>query len=284
MTTKRRYVLGLSGGKDSAALAVHMNNNYPEIPVEYYFTDTKYELPETYDYLNKLKTRLDREITYIHPTNGFDYFMKKYNNFLPSQNARWCTVEMKLKSFEQWIKPSLDEGTEIVTLIAIRHDEKNRVGYRPTNKLVKPEFPFIKDVINKENVLEILEASGLGIPDYYSWRSRSGCTFCFFQRQIEWVNLREKHPDAWEFAKAQEKLAKDHKSPFTWVKGKSLEDLEKPENIKRIKENHQKKLEKMRLKNKSKINENPFLVGENVEINDNLDESDVSSSCLICHK
>ena len=169
-------------------------------------------------------------------------------------------------------------------MIAIRHDEKNRVGYRPTNKLVKPEFPFIKDVINKENVLEILEASGLGIPDYYSWRSRSGCTFCFFQRQIEWVNLREKHPDAWEFAKAQEKLAKDHKSPFTWVKGKSLEDLEKPENIKRIKENHQKKLEKMRLKNKSKINENPFLVGENVEINDNLDESDVSSSCLICHK
>ena len=42
MTNKTRHVLGLSGGKDSAALAVHMSENYPEIPVEYYFTDTGY--------------------------------------------------------------------------------------------------------------------------------------------------------------------------------------------------------------------------------------------------
>ena len=63
----RRHVLGLSGGKDSAALAVHMNNNYPNIDVEYYFTDTGYELNETYDYLDKLKTRLDKPIKYIQP-------------------------------------------------------------------------------------------------------------------------------------------------------------------------------------------------------------------------
>ena len=98
MSKKARHVLGLSGGKDSAALAVWMNNNYPDIDVEYYFTDTGYELQETYDYLDKLKTRLDKPIKYIQPTNSFDYYMKKYNNFLPSQNARWCTIEMKLKS------------------------------------------------------------------------------------------------------------------------------------------------------------------------------------------
>ena len=28
MSNKQRHVLGLSGGKDSAALAVHGNNNY----------------------------------------------------------------------------------------------------------------------------------------------------------------------------------------------------------------------------------------------------------------
>ena len=90
MTNKTRHVLGLSGGKDSAALAVHMNNNYPNLPIEYYFTDTGYELSETYDYLDKLKTRLDKPIKYISPTNSFDYYLKKYNNFLPSQMARWC--------------------------------------------------------------------------------------------------------------------------------------------------------------------------------------------------
>ena len=160
MNNKVRHVLGLSGGKDSAALAVHMNNNYPNIPVEYYFTDTGYELSETYDYLDKLKTRLDKPIKYIQPTNSFDYYMKKYNNFLPSHTARWCTIEMKLKSFEQWIKPSLDLGTEVFTYIGIRFDERGRIGYKPTNELIKPKFPFIDDHINKENFIQLLQNMG----------------------------------------------------------------------------------------------------------------------------
>ena len=51
---KTKHVLGLSGGKDSSALAVYMNQKYPEIEMEYFFTDTGYELEETYDFLNKL--------------------------------------------------------------------------------------------------------------------------------------------------------------------------------------------------------------------------------------
>ena len=34
--TKIKHILGLSGGKDSAALAVHMNNRHPDIDVEYF--------------------------------------------------------------------------------------------------------------------------------------------------------------------------------------------------------------------------------------------------------
>ncbi len=284
MTNNVRHVLGLSGGKDSAALAVHMDKNYPEINVEYFFTDTGYELKETYDYLNKLKTRLNRPIHYINPRNSFDYFLKKYNNFLPSQTARWCTIEMKLRSFEDWIKPSLVKGDEIITYVGIRFDERGRVGYKPSNPLIKAKFPFVDDHINKENVLEILESSGLGLPDYYKWRSRSGCTFCFFQRQIEWVGLMEQHPEAWEYAKSLEKTAKDNQSPFTWIKDKPLTELEKPENIAKIKAHHAKTLEKLKAKNQSKLDDNPFLQGEKVEISENLAQDDVSSSCLICHK
>ena len=43
---KTRHLLGLSGGKDSAALAIYMRQNHPEIEMEYYFTDTGKELPE----------------------------------------------------------------------------------------------------------------------------------------------------------------------------------------------------------------------------------------------
>ena len=118
--SETKHILGLSGGKDSAALAVHMNKKYPDLDIEYFFTDTGYELKETYDFLNKLKTRLDKPIHYINPRNSFDYFLKKYNNFLPSPTARWCTIEMILKSMEAWLKPALDAGQEIITSFAVK--------------------------------------------------------------------------------------------------------------------------------------------------------------------
>jgi 3'-phosphoadenosine 5'-phosphosulfate sulfotransferase (PAPS reductase)/FAD synthetase len=41
-----RHILGLSGGKDSTALAIYMRDRVPEL--EYVFTDTGKELPEAY--------------------------------------------------------------------------------------------------------------------------------------------------------------------------------------------------------------------------------------------
>ena len=226
MSGKQKHVLGLSGGKDSSALALYMNKHYPEIEMDYFFTDTGYELQETYDFLNKLKTRLDRPIAYLNPSNSFDYFMKKYNNFLPSPTARWCTINMKLKPFEQWIAPDLKEGTEVFTYVGIRYDERGRVGYKPTNPLLKAKFPFIDDAIDREGVYQILNESGLGLPDYYKWRSRSGCSFCFFQRKIEWVNLKENHPEKFEYAKSLEKQSTSEHSKFTWMGKETLEELD----------------------------------------------------------
>ena len=281
---KTKHILGLSGGKDSAALAVHMNNRYPDLEIEYFFTDTGYELKETYDFLNKLKTRLDKPIHYIHPRNSFDYYLKKYNNFLPSQTARWCTIEMKLKSMEGWLKPSLDAGQEIITYVGIRYDERGRVGYKPTNDLIKAKFPFIEDCIDKDGVIEILESSGLGLPDYYKWRSRSGCTFCFFQKRSEWIGLKENHPKAWEHAKSLEKQATDSASAFTWIKDMPLTELEKPEVIAKVKEQHKQQLAKLKLKKDKQLQNNPFLKDEDISVEENLALDDVSSSCLICHK
>ncbi len=281
---KERHVLGLSGGKDSAALAVHMNEKYPHIPIEYFFTDTGYELDETYKFLDKLKTRLSRPIKYICPTNTFDYFMKKYNNFLPSATARWCTVEMKLKPFEAWIAPSLKEGVQIYTYIGIRYDERGRVGYKPTNPLIKAKFPFVDDCIDREGVVDILENSGLGMPEYYKWRSRSGCQFCFFQRHIEWLGLKKNHPEQFEYAKSLEKTGNNGESRFTWIHEESLFELEQPERVKAIKKNYQRQLERLKKMKAEKINNNPFLKGEDIKIEQNISQDDVSSSCLICHK
>ena len=48
-----RTVLGMSGGKDSSALAIFMKEKEPELDIEYFFTDTGTELPEVYEFLDK---------------------------------------------------------------------------------------------------------------------------------------------------------------------------------------------------------------------------------------
>src|SRR6185503_19841013 len=85
--------------------------------------------------------------------------------------------------------------------------------------------------IDKQGVIETLENSGVGLPSYYRWRSRSGCTFCFFQQKIEWVRLKEEHPEAFEEAKRYEKDAIEHGSPFTWSHRESLVELEQPQRM-----------------------------------------------------
>ena len=50
---KIRHILSLSGGKDSAALAVYLRDRVPRM--EYIFHDTDKELPDTYEYLDRLE-------------------------------------------------------------------------------------------------------------------------------------------------------------------------------------------------------------------------------------
>ena len=47
MVMRVRHILGISGGKDSAALAIYLKDRYPQIPFEFYNSDTKCELKET---------------------------------------------------------------------------------------------------------------------------------------------------------------------------------------------------------------------------------------------
>lgn len=61
--------------------------------------------------------------------------------------------------------------------------------------------------------------------------------FCFFQQKIEWVRLKERHPEEFEAAKALEKDSLEHGSPFTWSKGESLAQLEQPDRMQQIKRN-----------------------------------------------
>jgi hypothetical protein len=277
-TGQVKHVLGLSGGRDSAALAVYMRQHQPELVIDYFFTDTGKELPEVYEYLGRLEGFLGRQILRLNPDRDFDFWLKQYNDFLPSPQSRWCTRQLKLRPFERWLRPLLDGGVSIYSYVAIRSDEEYRDGYASKHDRLVVKLPFKEAGIDKAGVLEILDSAGLGLPKYYSWRTRSGCTFCFFQQKIEWVRLREEHPEAFEEAKAYEKDAVEHGSPFTWSQGESLEDLERPERIEQIRQDHEQRLARIR----GKIQPNPLrLKAEPLDIDDLYGQAKI---CLACHK
>lgn len=275
---KVKHVLGLSGGKDSTALAVFMSQNFPDLDIEYFFTDTGEELDEVREYLDRLEPILGKQITYLDPRRDFNFWLKQFGNLLPSAQTRWCTVQLKLVPFEKWVQEEfIDKGYSVNSYVAIRADESYREGLK-SKKDINTILPFREHHIDKQGVLEILENSGLGLPKYYEWRSRSGCTFCFFQRKIEWVGLLERHPEAFENAKSLEKTAMEHGSPFTWSENESLEELSRPARIQKIKDDHRKKLELQRKRRKV----NPLRPDDGIVDFDELYGQ--QKVCLACHK
>ena len=262
-----RHVLLLSGGKDSTALALYMRERHPKIDMEYVFCDTHKELDETYEYLTKIEAFLGKEVIRLQSgmdERGFDHYLDVYRGYLPSPSMRWCTKKLKIEPFEKHV------GDDPVRLyVGIRADE-HREGYISTKPNIEPVFPFKEEGITKADVFEILEESGVGIPKYYEWRSRSGCYFCFFQRRSEWVGLKEKHPDLFEKAKQYEKTEEG----YTWVKRESLEELSQPERMAQIKAEEAKRKARAATKKKPKTLAEA-LTGEMEDVDD--------QGCLICH-
>src|SRR5277367_7005702 len=204
MSANVRHILSLSGGKDSAALAIHMRDRIPEM--EYVFCDTNKELPETYDYLNQAEAYLGKKIIRIEALRGFAHWLTLFQGYLPSVQSRCCTNYLKLKPFEDYVGDN-----PVINYVGLRSDENRdaRISHKPNIQVV---YPFKEAGIDYAGVQKILIESGIGMPPYTKWgRSRSGCYFCFFQKPIEWVRLLETHPDLFELAEKYEDKSQEFK-------------------------------------------------------------------------
>jgi len=240
MDKKERHILALSGGKDSAALAVYMRNKYPDLELEYVFTDSGCELPETYDYLNRIRAVLNIEITVIRPEKSWEKYWRFYKSkttpygtftYLPSPKERWCTEVLKLIPYRNWLEKCYS-GYIIHSYVGLRADEKRkRKGFLASSSNIISHFPFIEDELVYEDIKRILVDSGLGFPDYYKWRQRSGCYFCFYQTKREWIGLLKHHPDLYMKAMSYETVIENTGIRFTWCEDVSLKELMKQHQL-----------------------------------------------------
>ena len=160
MVGKVNHLLGISGGKDSAALAIYLHDKYPTLPVEYYFCDTGKELDDTYILIENIESYLGKKILKMqaaeesHLENPFDHFLSLYGGYLPSAQARWCTKKLKLEPFENVVvKDDLS-----ISYVGIRNDE-NREGYISKKENIQSIFPFRKNIWSEDVIRSVLNNS-----------------------------------------------------------------------------------------------------------------------------
>ena len=238
---KEYHILSLSGGKDSTALAFFMKENMPDIfeKLEFVFYDTGCDLPETYDYLNKIEVFLNKKITKVIPEKSFDHIFDT-SLLIPAPHRRYCTVLLKVEPSLKYIQKKIEKEGDgfFYFYIGLRADERNRKGVAPTTlknrNIMKGIYPFIEYSIYQNDVENILIKSGINYPDYYKWRARNGCYFCFYQKASDWINLYKYHPDLYKKAMYYEENGrKAYGEVFRWCPKGTLRELIEPENMKK---------------------------------------------------
>lgn len=153
--SKVRHVIGISGGKDSSALAIYLHDLYGDMDLEYYFCDTGKELEETYQLIKKLESYLGFTINKLRGADQshlepFDHFLQIYGGFLPSSTARWCTKKLKLDPFEKFVGDD-----PVISYVGIRGDE-DREGYISKKSNIQSIFPFRRNIWSEDVIRRVL--------------------------------------------------------------------------------------------------------------------------------
>lgn len=161
-----RHILGISGGKDSAALSIYLKQKYPHLKIEYYNSDTGCELAETEVLIDRLSAYLGT-IKRLRAAEGspeptpFEHFLKAMGGFLPSVQQRWCTQKMKLAEFEKYA------GNDYaVSYVGIRGDE-DRDGYISSKPNIQAVFPFRRNIWSLDVINKVLHNDNLHLIESY---------------------------------------------------------------------------------------------------------------------
>lgn len=191
------HVVALSGGKDSACMALMLQEREPR-PYTYVYTPTGDELPEMVEHMARVQELLGHEI--ITLTNGTLKSISEEQGMLPNCHARFCTRILKLKPFGRFV----EQSQPAICYVGLRVDEDEREGTRPGGDSVgieasiKQDFPFQRWDIGLNDVLAYLGKRGIVIPQ------RTDCARCPYQKLGEWYNLWLTYPTIYADAENDE--------------------------------------------------------------------------------
>lgn len=177
-----RHVIGLSGGKDSTALALRLSELEPR-DYEYICNETGNELPEMQEHWRKLEQLLGKPLVRVRHQRTLTEEILVQKMLPSSLNGRWCTRVMKIEPTIEYMV-ALPAGS--VLYVGLRADEEGRKGLYGDDVTVR--FPMREWGWTEADVYTYLESKGVCIPN------RTDCALCPHQRLGEWRDLLQQHP------------------------------------------------------------------------------------------
>lgn len=220
-------VLSWSGGKDSTAMLIRALELGYQID-DIIFIDVCFnkniggELPEMYDYINKVEKYTGRKVTRLTSEWTFEshfYRQKKKGKFegqiygfpLITIANGWCNDRLKLKPIRDY-KRKIGEHTMFIGIAA---DEPKRLTKMKDNeRSLLQEWGW-----TEKDCLDYLKEKGLENPLYRKFK-RTGCWFCPKQNKKSLKIIYKDYPELWN-----KLLQLEKDSPIQFQPNNSIADL-----------------------------------------------------------
>lgn len=192
------FVVNMSGGKDSTAVALAMIE--AGIPHRRVFADTRWEAKETYEHLDILREKLG-PIDVVGYPGGMPAKIVEGARFA-SRMQRWCTRELKIEPLRAYCD-AIESGDQIVvTVTGIRAEEGTKANGRAEAAEVEDDErwggwmwrPIHKWTI--ADVLAIHHRHGVSVnPLYQLGHDRVGCYPCVMAAKEDVRLVADHAPD-----------------------------------------------------------------------------------------
>ena len=189
-----KYLLSLSGGKDSTACLLWALDTLPNKDIIPYYIDTKWEHDAVYEYLDYLEEKLDIKIKRLK-SEGMEALSKR-KKMMPNRIMRFCTENLKIKPALEFYKTFQDKGIDFINIVGVRREESNARANTESFSISKEGIKTLYPIAywNTKRVFDYHKEHKIDVnPLYKKGFTRVGCYPCIYARKHELMLMEDKY-------------------------------------------------------------------------------------------